>query len=66
MKIALIIFGIVLEFLVNTAAFALICLGLTMIGIDSIFGWTITFSWSLVIVFNIFITIIKWILKKFT
>ena len=27
MRIALIIFGIVLEFLVNTAALALICLG---------------------------------------
>lgn len=66
MKITLIIFGIIFEFLINTAALALICLGLTMIGINSIFGWTIVFSWSLVIVFNIFITIIKWILKKFT
>lgn len=66
MKITLIIFGIIFEFLINTAALALICLGLTMIGINSIFGWTIIFSWSLVIVFNIFIIIIKWILKKFT
>jgi hypothetical protein len=64
--IALIFFILSLgfAFLCNGVAVWLICWGLKAIGITSIFGWTVSFSWPLVLVFTLVTASFKTVVKK--
>ena len=57
--IGLWIIGLGLGFLVNAGLVWVITWGLVKIGITTIFGWTVAFSWPLVIVFMAVFIILK-------
>ena len=48
-----IILGIALGFLINAGVVWIICWALKAIGVTTIFGWTVAFSWPLVIIFTV-------------
>lgn len=64
LTIALILLCIALGFGVNALFVLAICWGLKAIGIYTIGGWTVGFSWPLVIIFTIVYTILKNLLDK--
>ena len=54
-----IILGIALGFLLNAGFVWIICWALNAIGIHTIAGWTVQFSWPLVIVFTLICCLIS-------
>lgn len=50
-------------FLINAGIVALLTWGLVQIGITTIFGWTVAFSWPLVVVFTVIMLILQSISK---
>jgi hypothetical protein len=59
LTIALILLVIAMDLGENALFVLAICWGLKAIGIYTIFGWTVGFSWPLVILFTIAYTILK-------
>ena len=55
---------IFLSLLINAALVWLVCWGLVKIGITAICGWTVSFSWPLVIVVTAIIAILNMIKGK--
>lgn len=53
------ILGIIISLLVNAGVVWVITWGLVEIGITTICGWTVAFSWPLVIVFTLVVMILK-------
>lgn len=45
--------GCVIGFFLNAGLVWLLCWGLTAVGITTICGWTVAFSWPLVLVFTL-------------
>jgi len=54
-----IILGIALGFLLNAGFVWIICWALNAIGVHTIAGWTVQFSWPLVIVFTLICCLIS-------
>ena len=61
--IGLWIIGLGIGFLVNAGLVWLITWGLVKIGVTTILGWTVAFSWPLVIIFTVVFMILKAIFK---
>lgn len=55
--------GFGIGFLINAGLVWIICWALKAVGITTIFGWTVAFSWPLVILFTIIYMIISGIFK---
>lgn len=53
------ILGIIISLLVNAGVVWVITWGLVEIGITTICGWTVAFSWPLVIVLTLIVMILK-------
>ncbi len=45
--------GLIIALLINAGLVWIICWGLKTVGITSIAGWTVAFSWPLVILFTV-------------
>lgn len=54
-----VILGIALGFLLNAGFVWVICWALNAIGIHTIAGWTVQFSWPLVVVFTLICCLIS-------
>lgn len=50
-------------FLINAGIVALLTWGLVQIGITTICGWTVAFSWPLVVVFTVVMVVLQSIFK---
>lgn len=59
MVLLTIILSIILGLLINAGIVWVITWGLIKIGITTICGWTVAFSWPLVIVFTLVVMILK-------
>ena len=64
--IGLSILGLGIGFLINAGLVWVLTWALVKIGITTIMGWTVAFSWPLVIVITIVIAILKAIFKPVT
>ena len=62
--VGIVVLGIVVGILINSAIVYGICWGLNAIGITSIFGWTVKFSWPLVILFTVIYAVLRDVFKK--
>ena len=51
--------GYVISFFLNAGLVWLLCWGLTAIGITTICGWAVAFSWPLVLVFTLACIILR-------
>jgi hypothetical protein len=56
--------GLIIGFLLNAGIVWLICWCLRAIGITTIFGWTVSFSWPLVVLFTVVLIILSSIFNK--
>ncbi len=56
--------GCAIGFLLNAGLVWLLCWGLKAIGITAIGGWTVTFSWPLVLIFTVVYMILRGIFGK--
>jgi len=56
--------GYAISFLVNAGLVWLLCWGLKAIGITTICGWTVAFSWPLVLIFTIVCMILRGIFGR--
>lgn len=56
--------GYAISFLLNAGLVWLLCWGLKAIGITAIGGWTVAFSWPLVLLFTIVYMILRGIFSK--
>ena len=56
--------GITAAILINGGIVWLICWCLKAIGVTSIFGWTVSFSWPLVILFTVIVVILNGIFRR--
>ena len=56
--------GFALGFLINAGVVWVICWGLKAIGITTIFGWEVAFSWPLVVIFTIIYMVIRGLFKS--
>ena len=57
-------FCLCLTILINTGIVWLSCWSLNAIGVHTICGWTVSFSWALVLLFHIAIITLKGIFNK--
>lgn len=57
--IIFILLGLALGFLINAGFVWVICWGLNAIGVHTIAGWTVEFSWPLVVVFTLICILIS-------
>lgn len=53
------IIGLAITVAINAGLVWLITWALVKIGITTIFGWTVAFSWPLVIIFSIIVSVLK-------
>ena len=58
-----VIVALFIGFLIDAGVVWLLCWGLNAIGIHSICGWNVTFSWPLVVVFVIITCVLSGIFK---
>lgn len=56
--------GYAISFLLNAGLVWLLCWGLKAIGITAIGGWTVAFSWPLVLLFTVVYMILHGIFSK--
>jgi hypothetical protein len=56
--------GYAISFLLNAGIVWLLCWGLKAIGITAIGGWTVAFSWPLVLIFTVVYMILRGIFGK--
>lgn len=56
--------GYAIGFLLNAGLVWLLCWGLKAIGITAIGGWTVAFSWPLVLIFTVIYMILRGIFGK--
>jgi hypothetical protein len=56
--------GLIIGFLLNAGIVWLICECLKAIGITTILGWTVSFSWPLVVLFTVILIILNGIFSK--
>ena len=56
--------GYAISFLLNAGLVWLLCWGLKAIGITAIGGWTVAFSWPLVLIFTVVYMILRGIFGK--
>lgn len=56
--------GYAISFLVNAGLVWLLCWGLKAIGITTIGGWTVAFSWPLVLIFTVVCVILHGIFGR--
>ena len=56
--------GYAISFLLNVGLVWLLCWGLKAIGITAIGGWTVAFSWPLVLIFTVVYMILRGIFGK--
>lgn len=57
--IGIILISFIISFLCTAAIVALLCWGFPAIGITSIGTWTIAFSWKLVLIVSLILTILR-------
>ena len=57
------VFFFFIVFLINTGIVWVLTWGLVQIGITTICGWTVAFSWPLVVVFTVVTAVLKSIFK---
>lgn len=50
-------------FLINAGIVAILAWGLVQVGITTICGWTVAFSWPLVVVFTVIMLVLQSIFK---
>lgn len=62
--IIIFILSIAIGFFINAGVVWLLCWGLKAIGITTIFGWTVSFSWPLVVLFTLITMIISGFFHK--
>ena len=58
-----VIVALFIRFLIDAGVVWLLCWGLNVIGVHSIGGWNVTFSWPLVVVFVIITCVLSGIFK---
>ena len=56
--------GYAISFLLNAGLVWLLCWGLKAIGITAIGGWTVAFSWPLVLIFTVIYMILRGIFGR--
>lgn len=56
--------GYAISFLLNAGLVWLLCWGLKTIGITAIGGWTVAFSWPLVLIFTVIYMILRGIFGR--
>jgi hypothetical protein len=56
--------GYAISFLLNAGIVWLLCWGLKAIGITAIGGWTVAFSWPLVLIFTVIYMILRGIFSR--
>ena len=56
--------GCAIGFLINAGLVWLLCWGLKAIGVTAIGGWTVAFSWPLVLIFTVIYMILRGIFGK--
>lgn len=57
--IGIVLFAFIISFLGTAAIVAILCWGLPALGITTIGTWTIAFSWKLVLVVAVILTILR-------
>lgn len=61
-----VIIGLALSFLINAGIVWIIVWALKALGVVSILGWTVAFSWPLVILFTVIYMVLSGIFKSHT
>lgn len=62
--VAGVIIGFAVGFFINAGIVWVLCWALNAIGVHTLFGWTVQFSWPLVIIFTIICAIISGFFTK--